>query len=328
MNAVLMRCVAVLAAMLLQASAWAAEPLPSWQDGPSRKAIIAFVESTTRAGSADFVPEPQRIATFDNDGTLWAEQPVYFQMFFLMDRVRATAAQRPQLKDTDPTRSIMAGDIQGALASGEKGLLELMAATHSGMSVDEFHAQVLEWSEHARHPGTQRRFTDMTYQPMRELLDYLRAHGYTTYIVSGGGQEFMRPWAAQTYGIPPQQVIGSYGELAYRLRDGIPTLIKLAEVGLVDDHAGKPVAIQRFIGRRPVFAFGNSDGDLEMLQWTAAGPGPRFVGLVHHTDGKREWAYDRASKIGTLDKALAAAAAGNWVVVDMKSEWKQVYPDR
>lgn len=328
MNKLLMRGLILIAAMLVQVGAWAAEPLPSWQDGPSRKAIIAFVERTTNAGSADFVPEPQRVATFDNDGTLWAEQPVYFQVFFLMERVRALAAQHPEMKDTEPTRSILAGDIKGALASGEKGLMQLMATTHAGMSVDEFHAQVLDWAEHARHPTSQRRFTDMIYQPMRELLDYLRAHGYTTYIVSGGGQEFMRPWAEQTYGIPPNQVIGSYGELEYRLRDGVPTLMKLPELGLLDDHAGKPVAIQRFIGRRPLFAFGNSDGDLEMLQWTSAGQGPRFAGLVHHTDAEREWAYDRHSKIGSLDKALDAAATGKWVVVDMKNEWKRVYPDK
>ncbi|WP_303746492.1 HAD family hydrolase [Stenotrophomonas pigmentata] len=328
MNRVLIRGIVLFAALLIQVGAWAAEPLPSWQNGPSRKAIIAFVERTTSAGSADFVPEPERIATFDNDGTLWAEQPVYFQVFFLMERVRALAAEHPEMKDTEPTRSILAGDIKGALASGEKGLMQLMATTHAGMSVDEFHAQVLDWAEHARHPTSQRRFTDMIYQPMLELLDYLRAHGYTTYIVSGGGQEFMRPWAEQTYGIPPNQVIGSYGELEYRLRDGVPTLMKLPELGLLDDHAGKPVAIQRFIGRRPLFAFGNSDGDLEMLQWTSAGQGPRFAGLVHHTDAEREWAYDRHSKIGTLDKALDAAATGKWVVVDMKNEWKRVYPDK
>lgn len=312
-------------AVLLQASAWAADPLPSWENGPSRRAIIAFVEATTRAGSADFVPVPERIATFDNDGTLWAEQPVYFQVFFIMDRVRAMAADHPQWKDTEPYRSLLAGDIKGALSSGDKGMMELMTATHSGMSVDAFAAEVQAWSANARHPVTRRRFIDMTYQPMRELLDYLRAHGYTTYIVSGGGQEFMRPWAEQAYGIPPSQVIGSYGELQYVLLNDVPTLIKQPKIGLVDDHDGKPIAIQRFIGRRPIFAFGNSDGDLEMLQWTSAGQGPRFAGLVHHTDSEREWAYDRGSKVGTLDKALDAASASNWVVVDMQREWKRIY---
>lgn len=308
--------------------AQAADPLPSWKQGPSRKAIIAFVDATTRTGSPDFVPVEARIATFDNDGTLWAEQPLYFQFLFVVDRIRALAPQHPEWKTTEPYRALLAGDSKGVLASGEKGLMELMATTHAGMSVEEFSGIVRDWITTARHPTTGRPYTAMIYQPMRELLDYLRANGYKTYIVSGGGQEFMRPWVEQAYGIPPEQVIGSYGELVYRIRDGKPVLMKLPKAGLVDDHGGKPVGIQRFIGRRPVLAFGNSDGDLEMLQWTAAGEGLRFAGLVHHTDRRREWAYDRASKIGTLDKALDVAASQRWVVVDMAKEWSRIYPDQ
>jgi phosphoglycolate phosphatase-like HAD superfamily hydrolase len=320
-----------LAWLLLMAAllspAGAAEPLPSWNDGPSRSAIVEFVESTTRPGSPDFVPVEQRIATFDNDGTLWAEQPAYFQVFFVIDRLKAMASEHPEWKEAEPYRSLLAGDISAAAATGQKGLMEVLATTHAGMSTEQFADQVREWVAGARHPTTGRPFTGMIYQPMLELLDYLRAHDYKTYIVSGGGQEFMRPWVEQVYGIPPEQVIGSYGELEYTVRDGKPVLMKLPEVALVDDHAGKPVGIQRFIGRRPVFAFGNSDGDLEMLQWTTAGEGARFAGIVHHTDGEREWAYDRDSSFGKLDKALDAAAANGWTVVDMAKEWSQVYPD-
>ena len=304
---------------------WARDALPSWQDGDTKRAIVAFVEKTTREGSPDFVPVEARIATFDNDGTLCAEQPAYFQLLFVFDRIRAQAPQHPEWKTTEPYRSVLAGDMKGLAAGGEQGLMTLLATTHAGMTADEFSATVRDWIATARHPETKRPYPAMTYQPMRELLAYLRAHGYKTYIVSGGGQEFMRPWVEQTYGIPPEQVIGSYGELRYELRNGTQVLVKEAKVGLVDDHAGKPVGIQRFIGRRPVLAFGNSDGDLEMLQWTTAGDGPRFAGLVHHTDGKREWAYDRASKIGTLDKALDMAGPRGWTVVDMARDWRVVY---
>ncbi|KRA46315.1 HAD family hydrolase [Pseudoxanthomonas sp. Root630] len=315
------------ALLVFATAASASDPLPSWKEGPSRRAILAFVDATTRPGSPDFVPEARRIATFDNDGTLWAEQPVYFQVFFVMDRIQAMAGDHPEWRDVEPYKSLLARDLKGALASGEKGMVQVMAATHTGMSVDAFAAQVRQWSASARHPATGRLFTDMVYQPMRELLVYLREHGFRTYIVSGGGQEFMRPWAEHAYGIPPAQVIGSYGELEFALQNGVPVLLKQAKIGLVDDHGGKPVAIQRFIGERPIFAFGNSDGDLQMLQWTMAGDGRRFAGIVHHTDGEREWAYDRASKIGTLDKALDAATTGGWTIVDMKAEWSRIYPD-
>jgi phosphoserine phosphatase len=307
-------------------AALAADALPSWNDGPAKQAIVAFVEKVTKAGSPEFVAPAERIAVFDNDGTLWAEQPMYFQLFFAIERVGALAPQHPEWKTQEPFASILKGDIKGALASGEKGILSLIAATHAGMTTDEFTATVKDWTAKARHPVTHRPFTEMVYQPMLELVAYLRANGFQTWIVSGGGQEFMRPWTERVYGIPPEQVIGSNGELKYELRGGVPVLVKEAKVALIDDKAGKPVGIQRFIGRRPIFAFGNSDGDREMLEWTTAGAGPRFAGIVHHTDAEREWAYDRASHIGTLDKAWDQAKAQGWTVVDMKSEWKQIYP--
>jgi phosphoglycolate phosphatase-like HAD superfamily hydrolase len=302
------------------------DPLPSWNDGPSKAAILAFVEKVTKPGSPDFVAPAERIATFDNDGTLWAEQPMYFQLFFALDRVKALAPEHPEWKTTEPFASVLKGDPKGLLASGEKGVLEVIAATHAGMTTDEFDATVTDWIATARHPKTGKLLTGMVYQPMLELLAYLRANEFQTWIVSGGGQEFMRPWVDRVYGIPPQQVVGSQGELQYELRDGAPVLVKLPKVALIDDKAGKPVGIQRFIGRRPIFAFGNSDGDRQMLEWTTAGAGPRFAGLVHHTDAEREWAYDRKSHIGTLDKAWDEALAKGWTVVDMKKEWKQVYP--
>lgn len=306
--------------------ALAADPLPSWKSGPSKKAIIAFVDKVTTTGSPDFVVANERIATFDNDGTLWAEQPLYFQGFFVFDRIRALAPQHPEWQTTEPYKSAITGDMKGLTAAGEKGLMELMAATHSGMTIDEFHSAVTQWAATARHPKTRKLYTEMVYQPMLELLAYLRANGFKTYIVSGGGQEFMRPWTERVYGIPPEQVIGSGGELKYELRDGVPVLVKLPKVALVDDNVGKPVGIQRFIGRRPIFAFGNSDGDQQMLEWTTGGDGPRFAGIVHHTDGKREWAYDRKSRIGKLDKAWDEAKQKGWTVVDMRKEWKTIYP--
>jgi len=304
----------------------AADALPSWKDGSSRQAIVAFVDKARRPDSPDFIPVEQRIATFDNDGTLWAEQPLYFQALFVFDRIRALAPQHPDWKTTKPYRSVLNGDMKGLAAAGEKGLMELMVATHAGMTTDEFSATVSDWIATAHHPKSGKPYTSMVYQPMLELLAYLRANGFKTYVVSGGGQEFMRPWMERVYGIPPEQVIGSQGELKYEMRDTGPVLVKQAKVVLIDDNVGKPVGIQRFIGRRPVFAFGNSDGDLQMLQWTTAGTGLRFAGLVHHTDAKREWAYDRKSKIGTLDKALDEAAQKGWTVVDMAGEWKVIYP--
>jgi len=320
------RVLACLCLACASSPAFSADPLPSWNEGPSKKAIVAFVDKITQQNGADFIPVEARIATFDNDGTLWAEQPLYFQVLFVFDRIRALAPQHPEWKNTEPYRSVLKGDMKGLAASGEKGILELMATTHSGMTIDEFSAIVTDWIAHARHPKTGKPYTAMVYQPMLELLAYLRQNGFKTYIVSGGGQEFMRPWVERVYGIPPEQVVGSQGELEYKMQDGHPVLVKLPKVALVDDKAGKPVGIQRFIGRRPVFAFGNSDGDRQMLEWTTAGTGPRFAGIVHHTDAKREWAYDRQSKIGTLDKALDEANQQGWAVVDMEKEWRVVFP--
>ena len=304
----------------------AAEPLPSWNDGAARQAIVDFVEAAGREGGPGYIVPERRIATFDNDGTLWAEQPVYFQVAFMLDRIRAMAPQHPEWRDTEPYASVLAGDTKGLVASGGKGLAELMATTHAGMSTDEFSQVVSDWMRTARHPTTRRPYTQMVYQPMVELLAYLRANGFKTYIVSGGGQEFMRPWTEAVYGIPPEQVVGSHGELEYRQTDAGPVLFKLPKVVLVDDGPGKPVGIQRFIGRRPVLAVGNSDGDRQMLEWTAQGDGPRLAVLVHHTDASREWAYDRQSKIGRLDQALDQAARDGWTVVDMARDWKQIYP--
>ena len=302
-----------------------APALGSWNDTAPKSAIVAFVERVTKQGSTDFVPVPERIAVFDNDGTLWAEQPVYFQLAFMVDRVKALAPEHPEWKSREPFASLLKGDMKGVLAGGEKGLMELMAATHSGMTTEEFGRSVSDWIATAKNPKTGRRYIDMTYQPMRELLDYLRANGFKTFIVSGGGIEFMRPWAEKTYGIPPEQVVGSSGKLKFEMRDGKPVLIKLPEINLVDDKEGKPVGIQTHIGRRPITAFGNSDGDLQMLQWTAAGSGPRFCLIVHHTDAEREFAYDRQSHIGRLDKALDEAQERGWTVVDMKRDWSRVY---
>ena len=315
-----------LALSLLAGVAVAADPLPSWNDGPSKRAIVAFVGKVTTAGGADFVAQGDRIAVFDNDGTLWAEKPVPFQAMFVGDRVRAMAKDHPDWNTTEPYRSAINNDAKGLAASGEKGLMELMAATHSGMTTDEFNATVKEWVATARHPQTGKPYTAMVYQPMLELLSYLRANGFQTWIVSGGGQDFMRAWVEPIYGIPTQQVIGSDADMEYKLVDGKPVIVKLAKISLIDDKAGKPVGIERFIGRRPIFAFGNSDGDRQMLEWTTAGSGARFAGLVHHTDAKREYAYDRTDKLAQLDKAWDQAQQQGWTVVDMKREWKVVYP--
>jgi hypothetical protein len=314
---------AIASAVPLQAQ----DPLPSWNnDAVAKRAITQFVARVTHSGGPEYVPYPERIAVFDNDGTLWAEQPMYFQLLFVLDRIKALAPEHPEWKTTEPFKSVLAGDTKGVAASGEKGVMELMAATHFGMTTEEFSKVVSDWISTARHPKAQRLYTEMVYQPMLELLAYLRANGFKTYIVSGGGQEFMRPWAEKVYGIPPEQVIGSHGELKYELRNGTPVLVKEAGIALIDDKAGKPVGIQRFIGRRPVFAFGNSDGDQQMLQWTTAGAGARFAGIVHHTDAEREFAYDKPSHIGQLDTALTEAKAKGWTVVDMKKDWKTIYP--
>lgn len=308
--------------------ALAADPLPSWNDGASKRAIIEFVNRVTEEGSADFVPPEERIATFDNDGTLWSEQPAYFQLFYLIDRVKALAPQHPEWKDKEPFASLLKGDLKQVAASGEQGLMELVAETHAGITSEEFAASVQQWLASARHPKTGRRYDEMVFQPMLELLQYLRANDFKTYIVSGGGVDFMRVFSEKVYGVPPEQVVGSSLKAKYEVRDGKPVIVKLPELNLIDDKAGKPVGIYQYIGRRPIFAAGNSDGDFQMLEWTTAGEGPRFGMLVHHTDAEREWAYDRDSSFGRLDKALDAAPKKGWTVVDMENDWKLIYPLR
>jgi len=304
-----------------------AQVLPSWNDGPAKRAVVAFVGKVTTAGSPDFVPPPERIAVFDNDGTLWSEQPIYFQLAFAFDRVKALAPHHPEWRTTQPYEAVLEGDTVALAGSGEKGLLELVMATHTSMTTDEFAKLVTDWLATARHPRFKRPYTNLVYQPMLELLAYLRANGFKTYIVSGGGIEFMRPWVEKVYGIPPEQVVGSSGVTRFEQgADSTPVLVKDPKVDFIDDGPGKPVGINRFIGRRPILAFGNSDGDQQMLEWTAAGKGARFVGIVHHTDAAREWAYDRQSHIGRLDKALDEAIGKHWTVVDMKTDWRVVYP--
>jgi phosphoserine phosphatase len=305
----------------------AADPLPSWNDTPPKQAIVAFVERVAKEGSADFVPAPERIATFDNDGTLWAEQPLYVQLAFVVHRVKVLARQHPEWNTKEPFASLLKGDLKGAAAAGEAGIAELVAATHSGMTTEEFSRTVSDWIAAARHPTTGKLYTQMVYQPMIELLAYLRANGFKTFIVSGGGIEFMRPWTEKVYGIPPEQVVGTTGGLKYEVRDGKPVIVKLPTLVLNDDKQGKPVGIQRHIGRRPIAAFGNSDGDLQMLEWTTAGPGARFALIVHHDDAKREWAYDRTSHIGKLDQAWNEAKKCGWTIVSMKDDWKTIYPE-
>jgi len=300
-------------------------PLPSWNDTGPKRRILAFVEAVTRQGSAAFVPPAERIAVFDNDGTLWAEQPLYFQLFYAIDRVRELAPSHPDWAATEPFASVLRGDMKGALAGGEPAILELVMATHSGMTTEEFERCVGGWLKTARHPVSKRPFTAMVYQPMIELLGYLRANGFKTFIVSGGGIEFIRAFAEQAYGIPPEQVIGSSVKTKFETRDRQPALVKQPELFFFDDGPGKPAAIQHHIGRRPIAAFGNSDGDLAMLQWTAAGAGERLPVYIHHTDAKREWAYDRASSIGKFDKGLDEANAKGWPVVDMAADWKRIF---
>jgi hypothetical protein len=308
------------------ASARTVDLLPSWNEGTAKQSIVEFVEKVTKQGSPDFVPPAERIAVFDNDGTLWAERPMYFQFLFALDRVQALAPQHPEWKDTEPFASLLKGDVKGAFAGGMKSAVEIIMATHAGMTTAEFETIVSDWIATAKHPTTGRPYTEMVYQPMLELLAYLRANGFKTFIVSGGGIEFMRPWSESVYGVPPEQVIGSSIKVKYKMRDGEPVLVRLPEIDFYDDKEGKPVAIHQQIGRRPLAAFGNSDGDLQMLQWTTAGQGARLALYVHHTDAEREWAYDRRSSIGRLDKGLDEAQAKGWTVVDMKQDWKVIYP--
>lgn len=302
------------------------DPLPSWNESASKKAIRDFVGKATTTGGPDFVPAAERIAVFDNDGTLWSEQPAYVQILFAFDRIRALAPKHPGWKDTQPFKGVIEGDMKAVAASGEKGLLQIMAASHVGNTTEEFDAIVRDWIASARHPTTKKLYTEMIYQPMLEVLSYLRANGFKTYIVSGGGVEFMRPWVERTYGIPPEQVVGSRAKVKYEVRGGTPVLARLAEIDLIDDGPGKPVGIHQVIGRRPTMAFGNSDGDFQMLEWTTSGKGPRFALIVHHTDEKREWAYDRGSHIGKLERGLDEASKRGWVLVDMKQDWKVIHP--
>ena len=300
-------------------------PLASWSDGGPRQAILAFVERVTRKGSPDYVAPAARIAVFDNDGTLWSEQPMYVQLAFAIDRVKALSPSHPEWATAQPFKAAIDGDMKALAASGERGLLELVMATHAGNTTEEFERIVADWIATARHPGTGRLYTEMVYQPMLELLAYLRANGFKTFIVSGGGVEFMRPWAEQVYGVPPEQVIGSSIKTRYELRGGRPVLTRLPELNFLDDKDGKPVAIHQHIGRRPIAAFGNSDGDFQMLDWTSAGPGPRLALLVHHDDAAREAAYDRGSHIGRLARGLDEAATRGWIVASMKHDWKRVF---
>jgi phosphoglycolate phosphatase-like HAD superfamily hydrolase len=304
-----------------------ADPLPSWNDCPAKQAMVDFVAKVTTESGPDFVPLPERIATFDNDGTLWCEQPMYFQVMFAFERIKATAAQHPEWKDKQPFKSVLDGNQQQLSAQGEKGLLDIIETTHSGMTDTDFHQLVMDWMHTAQHPRFHRPYDQCIYQPMLEVLAYLRANGFKTFIVSGGGIDFMRPWVDSAYGIPPEQVVGSCGVVKFELQgDKPPVLLKEPKVEFVDDGPGKPVGINRFIGRHPIIAFGNSDGDLEMLQYTTIGQ-PTHLGLiVHHTDAEREYAYDRDSKVGRLDKALDAAPTNGWIVVDMKRDWKTVFP--
>src|SRR5262245_19279757 len=322
MNTKFSACIAILTLR----AAFADDSLPSWNDTAPKQAIIAFVERVTRPGSPDFVPVPERVATFDNDGTLWAEQPMYFQFLFALDRVKTLAPQHPEWKTKEPFASLLKGDTKRALEGGVQAMLEIVAATHAGMSTAEFEQIVTAWIATAKHPKTGKLYTEMVYQPMLELLAYLRANGFKTFIVSGGGIEFMRPWTEKVYGIPPEQVVGSSIKTKYELRDGKPVIFRLPEIDFIDDKEGKPIGINSHIGRRPIAALGNSDGDRQMLEWTQAGGGARLMMLVHHDDSKREWAYGAESKIGTFSDALMAEAKQNgWTVISMKDDWKRVF---
>lgn len=308
------------------ATARSNDPLPSWNDSASKQTIVRFVKQVSTEGSPQFVPPAQRIAVFDNDGTLWAERPLYVQLEFARDRVKTLAPSHPEWKEVQPFKAVLENDLDTLVSGGKPALLELLLATHAGNTTEEFSQIVKDWLTETTHPTTGHLYTEMVYQPMLELLAYLRAKGFKTYIASAGGIEFMRTFAEDVYGIPPEQVIGSSIKTRFEWRDGIPVLIRLPEIDFIDDKAGKPVAINQYIGRRPIVAFGNSDGDLQMLQWTTAGSGPRLAGLVHHTDADREWAYDRSSAIGRLDEALDEARGKGWLVVDMKRDWTNIFP--
>lgn len=303
----------------------AGDPLPSWNDTARKQTIVDFVEKVSKEGSPDFVPVAERIAVFDNDGTLWTEQPAYFQLLFALDRIKKLAPEHPEWKTTEPFKSVLAGDMKGLAATGTKGLEQVVAATHTGITTEEFAAIAKEWVSNSQHPTLKRPIKECVFVPQIELLEYLRANGFKTYIVSGGGAEFMRPWTEEVYGIPPEQVVGSVIKSKYEVRDGKPVLVRLPEIDFVDDKEGKPVGINSFIGRRPILAVGNSDGDFQMLEYVTAGEGPRLGVIVHHTDGEREFAYDRESHFGKLARGLDEAADRGWLVVDMKQDWNRVY---
>ena len=316
----------LLALGLVAPAAPAAEPLPSWNDGAAKARIVAFVQGVTDPRSRSYVPPAERIAVFDNDGTLWSEQPAYFQLAFAIDRVKALAPQHPEWKTKQPFQGVLEGDLKAVAATGERGLMELVMATHAGSTTEEFAASVRQWVKTARHPTLKRPYTELVFQPMLELLAYLRANGFKTYIVSGGGIEFMRVFAEEVYGVPPEQVIGSTIATKYELRDGKPVIVREPKLDFIDDKAGKPLAINKFIGRRPIAAFGNSDGDFEMLEWTTAGAGPRLAAIVHHDDAAREFAYDRDSHIGKLRRGLDEGPQRGWLILSIKNDWNAVHP--
>jgi len=316
----------LLLSFLGAARALAADPLPSWNEGPVKQAIVGFVSEVTQKGGANYVPPSERIATFDNDGTLWVEQPVYTQVSFVIDRVRALAPEHPEWKTKQPFQAVLEGDLKTALASGEKGLLEMVMATHAGMTAEQFTRIVSDWIQKSEHPRFKRLYTDCVYLPQLELLQYLRENGFQTFIVSGGGIEFMRPWADAVYGVEPWQVVGSSIVTEFEMRDGKPALVRQPKLNFIDDKAGKPVGIYQHIGVRPILAFGNSDGDLQMIQYAKGGDGPTLALFLHHTDAAREYAYDRKSPVGALDKVLDLAPTQDWILVDMKRDWGVVFP--
>jgi phosphoserine phosphatase len=310
----------------LRAEQSSQQPLPSWQDRANKSALLDFVRRVSQPTSPEFVPEAERIVVFDNDGTLWSEQPTYFQLLFTFDRIKALAPQHPEWSRQQPFKGVLEGNLKAVSATGSEGILDLIAAAHAGMTSEEFQAIVQDWLKTARHPRFQRPYTDLVFQPMLEVLAYLRQTGFKTYIVSGGGGDFMRAWAPTVYSIPPEQILGSRLKTRFELRQGEPILIRQPKVEFINDKAGKPIAIQQILGRRPILAFGNSDGDLQMLQWTTAGSGARLGVIVHHTDAQREWAYDRQALFGRLDKTLDEAKARGWLVVDMQQDWRTIYP--
>ena len=325
-------CLSVVALNLLlsfgNSAALSAEPLPSWNDTASKRAIVDFVQGVSTKDSPNYVPPAERIAVFDNDGTLWAEKPLYFQFLFAIDRVKTLAPEHPEWREQQLFKAVLEDDRDALAAAGKAGLLKLLMAAHAGITTEEFSEIARRWQDAARHPSLDRSYTELVYQPMLDLLEYLRDNGFKTYIVSGGGVDFLRVFAEEVYGIPPEQVIGSSIEIEYEVRDGLPLLARLPEVDFIDDKEGKPVAIHRHIGRRPIFAAGNSDGDYEMLKWTTSGDGPRFGLFVHHDDDSREWAYDRDSIVGKLDRGLDDANAHGWRLISMKNDWKLIYREQ